>query len=102
MAGFCSCNAGIHAVHGNNLGAAPQARIQSFRSQLTPLTYIPVGEIDIETCDQCGGTVKVIACIEDPAIVRRILDHIEQRPESNATPTHPARAPPAAAQRDGS
>ena len=28
-----------------------------------------VFKIDIETCDQCGGTVKVIACIEDPAIV---------------------------------
>ena len=26
--GFCSCKAGIHAVHGNNLGPAPQARIQ--------------------------------------------------------------------------
>ena len=61
-----------------------------------------VFKIDIETCDQCGGTVKVIACIEDPAVVKRILDYLQKRLESNATPTHPARAPPAAAQRDGS
>ena len=27
MAGFCSCKTGIHAFHGNNLGAAPEARV---------------------------------------------------------------------------
>jgi len=27
MTGFCSCKTGIHAIHGNNLGAAPQARV---------------------------------------------------------------------------
>ena len=62
-----------------------------------------VFKIDIETCDQCGGALKVIASIEDPAVVRWILDHLEPRPDSNATPTHRARAPPAAAvPRDGS
>lgn len=25
-----------------------------------------VFQIDIETCDHCGGAVKIIACIEDP------------------------------------
>jgi hypothetical protein len=61
-----------------------------------------VFKIDIETCEHCGGAVKAIACIEGPAVVKRILDYLEQPPESNATPTRPARAPPAAAQRDGS
>ena len=28
MAGFCSCKTGIHAIHGNNVGAAPEARIR--------------------------------------------------------------------------
>lgn len=50
-------------------------------------------KIDTETCEQCGGAVKVIACIEAPVLVKRILDHLEQRPESNATRTHSARAP---------
>jgi len=59
-----------------------------------------VFKFDIETCDQCSGTVKVTACIEDPAVVKRILDHLEQRTDSNITPTHPARAPPLAAQQN--
>jgi len=36
MAGFCSCKTGIHAIHGNNLGATPQAGIQD-----RPLLRIP-------------------------------------------------------------
>ena len=28
MAGFCSCKTGIHAIHGNNLGAAPEAHVR--------------------------------------------------------------------------
>ncbi len=28
-----------------------------------------VFNIDIETCNECGGAVKVIACIEDPAVI---------------------------------
>jgi hypothetical protein len=36
MTGFCSCKTGIHAIPGNNLGTALEARIQSFRSCLRP------------------------------------------------------------------
>ena len=28
-----------------------------------------VFNIDIETCSECGGTMKVIACIEDPVVI---------------------------------
>ncbi len=28
-----------------------------------------VFNIDIETCSECGGAVKVIACIEDPVAI---------------------------------
>lgn len=52
--------------------------------------------------DNTPRTVKVIACIEGPAVVKRILDHLEQRPDSNATRTHPARAPPGPVQREQS
>ena len=34
--------------------------------------------IDMQTC-MCGGTIKVIACIEDRAVIKRILDHLDQR-----------------------
>ena len=44
---------------------------------LTPLTYIHVGNIDIEVCDICGKKVKVIACIEDSAVIKKILTHLK-------------------------
>jgi hypothetical protein len=30
--------------------------------------------IEIESCEHCGGAVKIIASIEDPQIIGRILD----------------------------
>jgi hypothetical protein len=35
--------------------------------------------VDIETCLECGGKVRVIACIEDPPLIARILGHVRQR-----------------------
>jgi hypothetical protein len=32
--------------------------------------------IEIETCEKCGGNVKIIACIEDPEVIERILKHL--------------------------
>ena len=51
-----------------------------------------VFNIDVETCSKCGGKMKIIAAIEDPKVIRKILDH-------NGLPTkppslHPARGPP--------
>ncbi len=54
-----------------------------------------VFKIDIETCAHCGGTVKVIASIEDPAVIKQILEHLERRAESTTPALRPfARAPP--------
>ena len=36
-----------------------------------------VFNIDIETCERCAGHVKIIACIEDPAVIERILAHLK-------------------------
>ncbi len=54
-----------------------------------------VFKIGIQTCAHCGGTVKVIASNEDPAVVIPILAHLKQCAES-ATPASIlfARAPP--------
>ena len=35
--------------------------------------------IDIETCEQCGGAVKVIASIEDPLVIQKILSHLNTK-----------------------
>lgn len=54
-----------------------------------------VFHIDIETCSQCGGKAKIIACIEDPVVIQKILDYLDAKvawadiqklPESRAPP----------------
>ncbi len=56
-----------------------------------------VFNIDMETCSACGGTVKVIACIEDPAVIERILTHLDEKRASEiASRLPPPRAPPQA------
>ena len=35
--------------------------------------------IDIETCERCGGQVKVMASIEAPAVSAHILKHLQQK-----------------------
>jgi hypothetical protein len=35
--------------------------------------------IDIETCHQCGGVVKIIASIEDPVVITKILSHLNKK-----------------------
>ena len=54
-----------------------------------------VFKIDIETCDHCGGAVKVIASIEDPIVIKKILAHLDRRAEPATPAFRPfARAPP--------
>jgi hypothetical protein len=43
---------------------------------------------DILTCNKCGGPRRIIAFIEEPAVVRKILDHL------GLQTTGPPRAPP--------
>jgi len=38
-----------------------------------------VFNIDIETCDKCGGDVSIIASIEDPAVIRTILAYLDKK-----------------------
>ena len=48
-----------------------------------------VFKIDMEHCSQCGGTLKIIAAIEHPSVIAKILTHLGLL----------ARAPPRAAAR---
>ena len=36
-----------------------------------------VFNIDIETCSECSGDVRIIASIEDPAVVQKIRAHLD-------------------------
>jgi hypothetical protein len=32
--------------------------------------------IEIEKCEKCGGSVRIIASIEDPDVIQKILKHL--------------------------
>ena len=38
-----------------------------------------VFNIDIQTCSKCGGAVNVIACIQDPSVIDKILTHLQEK-----------------------
>ena len=40
-----------------------------------------VFKIDILTCARCGGADKVIASIEDPILIKKILEHLDLHAE---------------------
>ena len=41
--------------------------------------------IDIETCDKCGAEVRIIASIEDSAVIQQILTHLDNSATSAST-----------------
>jgi hypothetical protein len=59
-----------------------------------------VFNIDIETCERCAGQVKIIVeasnrCIENPAVIERILAHLKNKAPSVGAALLPEnRAPP--------
>ena len=50
-----------------------------------------VFHIDIEHCGVCGGTSRVVAYIETPEVIERILFHLATRQSGG---TNDPRAPP--------
>ena len=54
-----------------------------------------VFNIDIDTCEQCRGPVRIVACVEDPMVIRLILAHLASKETSDQQATlPPGRAPP--------
>jgi hypothetical protein len=52
--------------------------------------------IEIEDCARCGGKLRVIASIEEPEVIAKILAHLERTARDQFQPELPlgARAPP--------
>ncbi len=52
--------------------------------------------IEIDTCQRCGGTLRIIASVEQPEVIARILAHLERTAPQPHPPERPlgARAPP--------
>lgn len=38
-----------------------------------------VFKCDVRTCPGCGGPIRLVACIEDPGVIRRVLSHVQSR-----------------------
>ena len=55
-----------------------------------------VFDVEIERCTRCGGQLKIIASIEEPQLIAKILSHLEramaEQPQSERP--HGARGPP--------
>ena len=57
-----------------------------------------VGLIKLTICSRCGAAVKIIAGIEDPLVIKKILDHLDTRSlaPASANQLPEPRAPPQA------
>jgi hypothetical protein len=53
--------------------------------------------IEIDGCARCGGKITIIASIEEPAVIARILAHLQRTAPQQYQEQLPlgARAPPA-------
>jgi hypothetical protein len=62
----------------------PRDRVDSDKP-LAPMSWAQrlkrVFAIEIETCPDCGGQLRVIASIEEPALIAKILGHVQAREE---------------------
>jgi hypothetical protein len=85
---------------GNKVKTPQEAQDQTPAEKQASMTWAKrlkrVFDIDIETCSECGGEVRIIACIEDPEVIRKILAHLDQTVTPTKTGLLPeSRAPPA-------
>ncbi len=46
--------------------------------------------IEIETSPACGGTLRIVACINDPVVIKEIVFHVDTKDACSA----PSRMPP--------
>jgi hypothetical protein len=56
-----------------------------------------VFNVDVQTCERCGGHARIVAAVEEPQAVRAILDHFEKHGALAQAHYQPAaRGPPRA------
>ena len=83
----------------NSLPTLDELPERPTRKRRAPMTWAQrlkrVFDIDVETCRACGGALRVIACIEEPAVIKKILEHLNEKGTFAAKGLLPhTRAPP--------
>ena len=67
---------------GKQLKTAQETQQQTAAEQRASMTWAQrlkrVFNIDIASCSACGGDVRIIACIEDPVVINKILAHLDK------------------------
>ena len=85
--------AGADEDYGQNEAANERKRTGSTRYRLTWAALLArVFKFQIDVCPACGGKMKIIAFITDPASIHRYLEGIGL--PTAAPPIPPARPPP--------
>jgi len=69
----------------NSADEADQSMAEKRASMTWAKRLKRVFSIEIETCSECGGDVRIIASIEDPAVIQQILTHLDNTASSAAT-----------------
>ena len=63
-------------ITGDKRSSVEQYAVMSWAQRLKR-----VFNIDMLICEEFGGTVKVIASIEDPVVIKQILTHLQRKTE---------------------
>ena len=83
---------------GSHNKTSSSTKEKSSAERLKSLTWAErlkrVFKIDVSVCSRCGGAVKIIACIEDPLVVKKILEHLDTQSTTPVGHLVKSRAPP--------
>ena len=87
---------------GKKTRASDEVQYQTSAEKRASMTWAKrlkrVFNIEVETCSECGGDVRIIASIEDPVVIRTILAHLDEKgafaansllPDCRASPDPP-------------
>ena len=90
------------AGRGQKTGSSERSAAERHRAMSWAQRLKRVFGIEIQQCERCGGKVRIIASVEDPQVIGRILAQLEQSQSAPAglIPAQGPRGPPGQANLD--
>ena len=77
---------GAHASSGTSEEAVPTPPERAALSRRWANLIRRVYEVDPLVCPRCGSEMRVVSVITEPALIRRILDHLREREKARPPP----------------